>query len=127
MAIRTELSLKIQNSPGALSLIFRQLSEERINILALNLEAGGTLRFLVDNPLHAAALLEEQEHSVEKREVLMIQVPNNPGAFEKASELLANAGVNVEYAYVSVVEDHAMASIVAGVEDPQRAAMAAGV
>ena len=59
--------------------------------------------------------------------MLVIQVPNDPGAFEKASQLLANAGVNVEYAYGSVVDDHAMASIVAGVEDPQRAATAAGV
>ena len=41
--------------------------------------------------------------------------------------LLAIAGVNVEYAYGSAVADHAMASIVAGVEDPQRAATAAGV
>ena len=56
-----------------------------------------------------------------------IQVPNDPGAFEKASKLLANAGVNIEYAYGSAVDDHSMASIVAGVEDPQRAATAAGV
>ena len=105
----------------------RHLSEERVNILALNLEARGTLRLVVDNPLHAAGILEEQKHAVEKRDVLVIQVPNDPGAFEKASALLANAGVNIEYAYGSAVDDHSMASIVAGVEDPQRAAMAAGV
>ena len=127
MAIRTELSLRIQNSPGALRNICQRLTEERINILALNLEAGGTLRLVVDNPLHAAATLEEQKHSVARCDVLVIQLPNDPGALESASGLLAKAGVNVEYAYGSAVEDHAMASIVAGVEDPQRAAMAAGV
>ena len=127
MAIRTELSLRLQNSPGALSHICQHLSEGRVNILALNLEAGGTLRLVVDNPLHAAGILEEQKHAVETRDVLVLQVPNDPGAFEQASKLLANAGVNVEYAYGSAVDDHAMASIVAAVEDPQRAAMAAGV
>ena len=41
--------------------------------------------------------------------------------------LLANADVNVEYVYGSAVEDHPVASIIAGVEDAQRAGMAAGV
>ena len=127
MAIRTELSLRIQNSPGTLNRICQQLSEERVNILALNLEAGGTLRLVVDNPLHAAGILEDQKHSVERRDVLIVQLPNDPGALEKASTLFTNAGVNIDYMYGSVVEDHSVASIVAGVEDPQRAAMEAGV
>ena len=53
MAMRTELSLRLQNSLGVLSHICQHLSEERVNILALNLEAGGTLRLVVDNPLRA--------------------------------------------------------------------------
>ena len=64
---------------------------------------------------------------MEQHEVLLIQLPNDPGALEKATGLLADAGVNVEYVYGSAVEDHPMASVVAGVEDAQRAAMAAGV
>ncbi len=58
MAIRTELSLRLQNSPGALSHICQHLSEGRVNILALNLEAGGTLRLVVDNPLHADGIVD---------------------------------------------------------------------
>lgn len=127
MAIRTELSLRIQNSPGALSHICQQLSEGRVNILALNLETGGTLRLIVDNPLHAVGILKDHKHSVERRDVLIIHLPNDPGSLEKASALLSNAGVNIDYAYGSAVEDHSMASVVASVEDPQRAAMAAGV
>ena len=72
--IRTELSLRLQNSPGALGHICQHLSDERVNILALHLEAGGAQRLVVDNPLRAAGILEEQKHTVETRDVLVREV-----------------------------------------------------
>ena len=127
MAIRTELSLRLQNSPGALDRACQCLTDERVNILALTVESAGVLRMVVDNPLHAAGLLEEREYDVEQREVLFVQLPNDPGALERAARMLANADVNVEYAYGSVLEDQVMTAIVVGVEDAQRASMAAGI
>ena len=127
MAIRTELSLRLQNSPGALDRVCQCLTDERVNILALTVEAGGTLRVVVDNPLHASGTLEERDYSVEQRDVLFVQLPNDPGALEQAARMLANADVNVEYAYGSVLEDQALTAVVVGVEDAQRAATAAGI
>ncbi len=127
MAIRTEISLRLPNSPGALGQVCRYLVDERVNILALSLESGGTLRLVVDNPLHAAGTLEDKEYTVDRRDVLFIQVPNDPGALEKTARVLAGAGINVDYLYASAVEDDLTAAIVAGVEDAQRAAMAAGL
>ena len=37
--IRTELSLRLGNSPGALAGVCRLLSNERVNVLAMSLEA----------------------------------------------------------------------------------------
>ena len=127
MAIRTEISLRLQNSPGSLARVCQHLFDERVNILALSVEGGGTLRMVVDNPLHAAGILKSSEYAVEERDVLVIQLPNDPGALERAARLLANADVNIDYAYGSVVEDHTMAAVIVGVEDAQRASMAAGV
>lgn len=127
MAIRTELSLRLQNSPGALDRVCQCLTDEHVNILALTVESGGTLRMVVDNPLHASGTLEEREYAVEQRDVLFVQLPNDPGALERAARMLANADVNVEYAYGSVLEDQVMTAIVVGVEDAQRASMAAGI
>ncbi len=127
MAIRTELSVRLQNSPGALSRVCQSLVDERVNILALAIEAGGTLRMVVDNPLHAFGTLEEQEYAVEQRDVLFVQLPNEPGALGRATQMLSNADVNVEYAYASALEDQPMAAVVVGVEDAQRASMSAGV
>ncbi|MCE2515408.1 MAG: hypothetical protein J4F37_10425 [Acidobacteria bacterium] len=127
MAIRTELSVRLQNSPGALDRVCQCLTDQRVNILALTVESAGVLRMVVDNPLHAAGLLEEREYGVEQRDVLFVQLPNDPGALERAARMLANADVNVEYAYGSVLEDQVMTAIVVGVEDAQRASMAAGI
>ena len=53
--IRIELSLRLANSPGALAGVCRLLSDERVNVQAMGLEAGGQLRLVVDNHVHAAA------------------------------------------------------------------------
>ena len=47
--LRTELSLRLPNSPGALAGVCRLLSNERVNIVALMLESSGQLRMVVDN------------------------------------------------------------------------------
>jgi hypothetical protein len=57
--IRIELSLRLGNSPGALAGVCRLLSDERINVQAMGLETGGQLRIVVDNHIHAAAVLRD--------------------------------------------------------------------
>ena len=127
MAIRTELSLRIPNSPGAFARVCRLLDAERVNILAVTLEPAGVMRVIVDNPVHAGGMLREQQYRVEEREVLYISLPNGPGALAAVSRMLASAGINVEYTYGTVVEGHELAAVVVGVADAQRASAAAGL
>lgn len=125
--IRTELSVRIQNSPGAVARVCETLAAERVNLVALAVEASGLLRVVVDNPLHAAGALREHHYQVEEREVLVIQLSNDPGAFTRVARLMAEAGVNLEYVYGTAIEDSPMAVLVVGVADAQRASAAAGV
>ena len=125
--IRIELSLRLANSPGALAGVCRLLSDERVNVQAMGLEAGGQLRLIVDNHVHAAAVLRDHHHQVTERDVIATAVPNAPGALAPALKLVADAGVNVEYAYGGAQEGSATAMIVLGVDDAQRASAAAGV
>lgn len=127
MAIRTEISLRLQNSPGALGQVCQHLDEERVNVLALSLDGSGTLRLIVDNPLQAAGTLTSQRYEVEQRDVLLLQLPNDPGSLRQATGLLSAAGVNVDYLYASALEDSPMVAVIVGVEDAQRAAMQAGL
>jgi hypothetical protein len=127
MAIRTELELKLPNSPGALAAVSDALAQSRVNVIAASLESTGTLRIVVDNHVHAAGILRERHYTVSERDVLYILMPNEPGAFGKIGRLLADAGVNLDYMYGSAVEGDRMAGVVVGVADAQRAAAAAGV
>ena len=125
--IRTELSLRLGNSPGALVGVCRLLSDERVNVLAMELESSGHLRLVVDNHVHAAATLREHHHQVSERDVIVTTVPNAPGALAPALQLVADADVNIEYAYGGGSDGGPTAVIVLGVDDAQRAAAAAGV
>jgi hypothetical protein len=125
--IRTELNLRLPNSPGALGGVCRLLSDERVNIVALALEAAGHLRLVVDNHVHAAAVLREHHYQVAERDVILMSVPNTPGALAPALKLVSDASVNIEYAYAAAADMAAIAAVVVGVADAQRAAAAAGV
>ena len=125
--IRTELSLRLGNSPGALAGVCRLLSNERVNIAALMLESGGQLRLVVDNHTHGAAVLREQHHQVAERDVIVTTVPNSAGALASVLRLVADANVNVEYAYSGAAETGPTATVVLGVDDAERASAAAGV
>ena len=125
--IRTELSLRLPNSPGALAGVCRLLSNERVNVLALSLDSTGQLRLVVDNHVHGAATLREHHHQVSERDVIVTGVPNTPGGLAPALKLVSDANVNVQYAYGGGPDVGGSATVVLGVDDALRAAAAAGI
>ncbi|HVZ22900.1 MAG TPA: ACT domain-containing protein [Vicinamibacterales bacterium] len=125
--IRVELSLRLPNNAGALAGVWQLLADERVNVIAMALDASGWLRLVVDNHVRGAAALRERRHQVAERDVLMAAVPDTPGALAGVLRLVADAGVNVEYAYSGVGERALTASVVLGVDDVMRASMAAGL
>jgi hypothetical protein len=128
MATRTELTLRLPNSPGALADLCATLADERVRLLALQLETNGTLRLVVDNPVRAAGTLRERHHAVLEREVLIAAIPNEPGSLAMVLRLVGDAGVNVEYAYAAAsTESSGTALAVLGVDDALRAGAAAGL
>lgn len=127
MAIRTELSFRLPNSPGALADVCRLLSDEHINIVAMALESGGQVRMVVDNHVHGGAVLREHHHQVTDRDVLVTDVPNTPGAVAPLLRLISEAGVNIEYAYGGASESASGAAVVLGVADVMSASAAAGI
>ncbi len=110
--IRIELSIRLPNSPGALAGVCRLLSNEHVNILAMALESGGQLRMVVDNHVHAAAVLREHHHQVTERNVIVTTTPNAPGALAPALTLMSDANINVEYAYGGGAEGSASADFI---------------
>src|SRR5712691_6278089 len=119
--IRTELALRLPNNAGALAGVHRLLADARVNVLAMALDTGGQLRIVVDNHVHGAAVLREGRHQVTEREVLMVALPDTPGALAGPLRLIADAGININYTY------GAAAAIVLGVDDALRASAVTGI
>ena len=127
MAIQKEITVKLANSPGALGRVAQVLGGERINVLAMSVDASGNLRLVVDNPIHAAGTLREQHYQIEERDVLFTTLPNEPGSLGRALKVIADAGVNVEYAYATGTDRVGMVAVVIGVADAQKASYATGI
>jgi hypothetical protein len=127
MAIQRELTVRLANSPGTLGRVAQVLGGERINMLAMSLDGTGTLRLVVDNPLHAAGTLRDQHYQVEERDVLYATMPNEPGSLARVVTMLAEAGINLDYVYASGIDRVPMVAVVIGVQDAQRASAASGI
>jgi hypothetical protein len=125
MAVRPELRLRLPNSPGALARITRILAADHVRILAFSLESSGLLRFVADNPSRATAALAREHAAAEERDVIVTVVASR--SIDAVLTAVASAGVNVEYAYASRLDQDGMVTLVLGVEDAQRASTAAGL
>jgi len=115
--IRTELSLRLPNNAGAVAGVYRLLSDAHVSVLAMSVGAGGELRLVVDNHVHGAGLLRERRHTVDERDVLVVEGSAGPAALR----LIADAGINLNYTYGGP------AALVLGVDDVMRASAASGL
>ena len=101
MRIR-QISIFLENKPGQLSTICRDLADAGINIATLSLADTadfGIVRMIVDDHEKAKAVLAEKGHVVNVREVIAVCVPDRPGGMAEVMQVLDAAGANIEYSY----------------------------
>ena len=101
MRIR-QISIFLENRPGQLSAICRDLADADINIATLSLADTadfGIVRMIVDDHEKAKDVLTEKGHVVNVREVIAVCVPDRPGGMAEVMQVLDKAGVNIEYSY----------------------------
>ena len=100
----TQLTVYIDNRKGTLSALATFLGKHGINIYGLTLadtEGHGYARLIVDDTEKARQLVEDSGELVAAREVLLIQVANEPGELARMLEALAQHNLNIEYGYSS--------------------------
>ncbi|MGR3309618.1 MAG: ACT domain-containing protein [Candidatus Brocadiales bacterium] len=105
MPIVKQLTILVENKPGALVNICSSLAMKKINIFAFSVADTidtALLRMVVSDPLGAKAILKDSGHTVLENDVLMMDMPNRPGALAENAKQLSKARINIEYAYGSV-------------------------
>jgi hypothetical protein len=102
-----QLSIFLENRPGALSAACRVLAEAGISLITLSLadtEQFGILRVMVREREKARRLLAEKGCVVKETEVLAVEVPDQPGGLADLLDVFERAGLNVEYMYAFAVK-----------------------
>jgi len=97
-----QLAVYLEDRPGRLADISHAMAENAINIRALALAdrpEGGILRLVVNDTGKAKKTLETAGFRVELTELLVVEVPDRPGALDCILQAVKKAGLNVEYMY----------------------------
>jgi hypothetical protein len=102
--LAVEVVLGIENRIGALAEVTSILTRAGLTVEGVTLGRhpdGNNMRFVVSEPKRALALLREHGYEARLREVAALHVDNEPGAINRAADLLAKRGINIEAVYIA--------------------------
>jgi len=125
MPITKEFTVRMENRPGSLGKICRELAQGGVNIVAFqSIPAEKTLLvcIVVDKPAAAQTVLDRQGINYTEAEVVQIQLPNAPGELARAASKLGEANININYAYCGVEPATSSPLVILGVTEVGRAA-----
>ena len=118
--IETQVAVFLENRPGMLARICQALAKADINILAMSIldtVDHAIVRMVVDKPKAAERVLSEMSAMVQAHDVVLMDVTNRPGAMAEIAERLAEAGINLEYAYCTASASQSVGAIVLRTND----------
>jgi hypothetical protein len=120
----TQLAVFLSNRPGALARVCEELAGAQINIHALAISDTAdhsVVRMVVSDPTKALMLLGERGVLALETEVLMIETENHPGVLGQIADRLAQAEVNIEYAYMAATLNSANGLMILRPDDVEKA------
>lgn len=97
-----QLSVFLQNKAGKIAAITRALEQANVDIRALSIADTtdfGILRMLVNDVETAKNALASQHCIVKVNDVVIVAVPDVPGALARVLELMAEEKIDIEYMY----------------------------
>ena len=100
--ILKQLSLFLENRPGALSRPVRLLADAGHNLLTLSIadtSQFGILRLILRDGEAARNLLEQNGFMVKVTDLVAVAVADRPGGLAAVLAVVESAGLNVEYMY----------------------------
>ena len=108
-----QISVFVENKPGALYALTAVLAQGQIDMRALSLAETkdfGIVRLIVDDLYKATTLLKDAGYVHSLTPVVGVAIPDVPGGLNRVLQVLTDARVNVEYMYAFLggkVVDHA--------------------
>ncbi len=120
LKIEPQLAVFLDNRPGMLARTCQALAAAKINILALSIldtVDHAIVRMVVDQTKEAEQVLARLHAMVQRRDVVVMDVPNTVGALAGIAERLAQVGINLEYAYCTATAAQGSGALVLRTND----------
>ena len=105
MAKVKQLTISLENQPGALAEVAKVLADAKVNIVALLGSTSGTqgsAQVVVDNVNKAKKALGQAGKSYTEGTLEQFELNNKPGALAEIAGKLAKKGINIDSAYATV-------------------------
>lgn len=99
-----QLTVYVPDAPGTLARVTRALADGKVNITGLVCIGTGErspVRVLTNSPARAKKALQAAGYHPIEDEVVVVTLPDKPGALAAVAERLAAAGININYAYAT--------------------------
>jgi hypothetical protein len=119
-----QISIFLENKPGALESVTRLLKDANINIRTLSLADTsdfGILRLIVNDVNTTLKVLNDNGLRVSRTTVVAVEVPDRPGGLHSILEVLTKNSINVEYLYAFVEKSGENAVIIFRFDSPDNA------
>jgi hypothetical protein len=122
-----QVSVYLDNRPGSLSEAMAQLDRNQIRVFALSIaDAGeyGLVRMVTEDPAKATTVLEDADYNLAKSrkntEVTAVFITEED-KISKITKILADGGINIEYAYSSAVHVDGKIALILRASDVENA------
>ena len=125
MAKAKEITVTIEDKPGALGKCFRALAERGVNILAYQSyveDRESLARFLADDMATAKAVLGGLQMIFEETDVAVVRLAHRPGELARAATRLGEKLINIDYTYCGLEPGSTRGLLVFGVDKLTEAA-----
>jgi hypothetical protein len=102
MEMVTQFSIFLVNKPGVLAQVTRKLAQSKTNVIAMTMmdsSEHGVLRLVVEDADHARETLRDLNLPTTETDALLVEMANRPGALADVCGRLAEAHINISYAY----------------------------
>jgi hypothetical protein len=104
-AMPTDLAVTVEDKPGELASLGEATGRAGINIegvCCFSCQGRFVVHLLVDDPAGARRAIEDAGYTlIEENEVVVTELEDRPGALGETTRNVANAGVNIELAYLA--------------------------
>lgn len=120
-----QVSVFLENRAGRLNYLLKLLSDNDINISSLSIaETGeyGIARLITEDAEKTVKVISEAGMTASEANVIALEVSDTPGALYRATQLLSDNDINVEYAYSAIPRKSGKATVIIRTDNTERAA-----